>query len=72
MRTAPPRNNVTQQQPNQSPLLDDVDMQTLSEMEDEDLRAAIAASLMDTSPAMASVEANTPQNENRNSEDNAA
>ncbi|GLT52684.1 hypothetical protein SLA2020_260080 [Shorea laevis] len=71
-RTAPPRNSVTQQQPNQSPLLDDVDMQTLSEMEDEDLKAAIAASLMETSPAMASVEASTPQNENENGEGNAA
>ncbi|GLT37563.1 hypothetical protein SLA2020_118740 [Shorea laevis] len=39
---------------------------------DENLNAAIAASLMDSFPAVASVEASTPQNENKNREDKAA
>ncbi|KAE8692426.1 putative ataxin-3-like protein [Hibiscus syriacus] len=51
------RNNTTQQHP---------DMQVLSDMEDEDLKAAIAASLMDSYPATASDEAGNPKTENEN------
>lgn len=36
----------------------------LSDTEDEDLKAAIAASLLDSSPAVPSAEASTPKNEN--------
>lgn len=62
MQPAPPRNNPTQQQTNQSSLLmeDDLGDQFLSDFEDDDLKAAIAASLMDNSPAMPKAEASTP------------
>ena len=46
--------------------------ETLFDAEDEDLKAAIAASLMDSSPATASTaEVGTSQNENKNSEEKA-
>ncbi|KAE8692882.1 putative ataxin-3-like protein [Hibiscus syriacus] len=51
------RNNTTQQH---------TDLQMLSDMEDEDVKAAIAASLMDSFPATASVEAGNPKTENEN------
>ncbi|KAF5750869.1 ataxin-3 isoform X1 [Tripterygium wilfordii] len=41
------------------------DAEMLSEMEEEDLKAAIAASLMDSSSTMASAESNTLQNEDQ-------
>ncbi|XP_028770526.1 ataxin-3 homolog [Neltuma alba] len=40
-----------------------------SDGEDEDLKAAIAASLMDSSPAVASAEASTPQNDNQSNKE---
>ncbi|XP_038721000.1 ataxin-3 homolog isoform X2 [Tripterygium wilfordii] len=45
------------------------DAEMLSEMEDEDLKAAIAASLMDSSSTMASTESNTTQNEDQNAKE---
>lgn len=45
----------------------------LLEMEDQDLKAAIAASLMETSQSMtASAEAGSPQNDNKDSEEKIA
>ncbi|TYI87652.1 hypothetical protein E1A91_D04G150300v1, partial [Gossypium mustelinum] len=61
---APPERNNTQQHPNQ---LDETDTQMLLDMEDEDLKAAIAASLMDSSPAVAMTEASNPKSENKDS-----
>ncbi|KAK2966145.1 hypothetical protein RJ640_018398 [Escallonia rubra] len=40
---------------------------TLSDAEDEDLKAAIAASLLDSSPAIVNAEAGTSENETKNS-----
>ncbi|XP_012468471.1 ataxin-3 homolog [Gossypium raimondii] len=62
---APPqRNNMSQQQHTERlPSLAETDLQMLSDMEDEDLRAAIAASLMDSSPATASGESSIPKTE---------
>ncbi|GMJ08416.1 hypothetical protein like AT3G54130 [Hibiscus trionum] len=63
---APPqRDNMTQQHPERLPSLAEADLQLLSDMEDEDLRAAIAASLMDSSPATASAEVSNPKTENK-------
>ncbi|XWS55569.1 hypothetical protein CRYUN_Cryun09bG0011500 [Craigia yunnanensis] len=65
---APPqRNNIAQQHPERLLSLDETDMQMLSDMEDEDLKAAIAASLMDSSPATANAEGSTPKTENKDS-----
>ncbi|XWS67186.1 hypothetical protein CRYUN_Cryun05aG0266000 [Craigia yunnanensis] len=70
---APPqRKNVAQQHPERLLSLDETDMQMLSDMEDEDLKAAIAASLMDSSPATASAEASTPETENKDSQEKTA
>ncbi|XP_022767660.1 ataxin-3 homolog [Durio zibethinus] len=70
---APPqRNNLAQQQPERLLSLDENDIQMLSDMEDEDLKAAIAASLMDSSPATASAEASTPKTENKDSREKTA
>ncbi|OMO97436.1 Machado-Joseph disease protein MJD [Corchorus olitorius] len=70
---APQRNNMAQQHSDRSLLLDETDMQMLSEMEDEDLKAAIAASLMDSSPATASVvEASNPKTENKDDQEKTA
>ncbi|KAL6954328.1 hypothetical protein U1Q18_013473 [Sarracenia purpurea var. burkii] len=46
--------------------------ETLLDVEDEDLKAAIAASLMDSSPAPATDEAGTSQNENKKSSEESA
>ncbi|PPD82676.1 hypothetical protein GOBAR_DD20393 [Gossypium barbadense] len=64
---APPqRNSMSQQQHTERlPSLAETDLQMLSDMEDEDLRAAIAASLMDSSPATASGESSIPKTENK-------
>ncbi|KAI9085408.1 hypothetical protein K1719_032664 [Acacia pycnantha] len=65
----PPPNekiNDSQQQSDQFLSYDDAEM--LSDMEDEDLRAAIAASLMDSSSAVTSAEASTPSNDNQSSQ----
>ncbi|XWS43807.1 hypothetical protein CRYUN_Cryun16bG0135900 [Craigia yunnanensis] len=70
---APPqRNNMAQQHPERLLSLDETDMQMLSGMEDEDLKAAMAASLMDSSPAIASAEASTPKTENKDSQEKTA
>ncbi|TYI33271.1 hypothetical protein ES332_A04G121600v1 [Gossypium tomentosum] len=60
--TTPPERNNTQQHPDQ---LDETDRQMLLDMEDENLKAAIAASLMDSSPAAAMTEASNPKSENK-------
>ncbi|KAK5836709.1 hypothetical protein PVK06_012509 [Gossypium arboreum] len=59
---APPERNNTQQHLDQ---LDETDRQMLLDMEDENLKAAIAASLMDSSPAAAMTEASNPKSENK-------
>ncbi|KAE8704519.1 putative ataxin-3-like protein [Hibiscus syriacus] len=56
---APSQRNTMSQQP----ALTETDLQLLSDMEDEDLRVAIAASLMNSSPATASAEVSTPKTE---------
>ncbi|KAE8690429.1 OTU domain-containing protein [Hibiscus syriacus] len=61
----PQRNNMIRQHPEQLPSFSETNLQLLSDMEDEDLRAAIASSLMDSSPATASAEVSTPKTENR-------
>ncbi|CAL0324741.1 unnamed protein product [Lupinus luteus] len=53
------RINLGQQHSNQFRSFGEAEM--LSDMEDEDLKAAIAASLMDSSSAVANAEASTPQ-----------
>ncbi|KAE8685800.1 Ataxin-3-like protein [Hibiscus syriacus] len=60
----PPQRNMTQQHTERLPSSADADMHLLSDMEDDDLRAAIAASLMDSSPATASAVVSTPKTEN--------
>lgn len=67
IETAPPRNDPTQPQPSQALADDDAGMQS----EDEELKAAIAASLMDDSPAVAKAEASAPENENKTQKDKA-
>ncbi|XP_022743615.1 ataxin-3 homolog [Durio zibethinus] len=67
----PQRNNMAQQHPERFLSLE-TDMQMLSDMEDDDLKAAIAASLMDSSPATATAEANTPKTENKDSQEKTA
>lgn len=62
----PPQSSLHQPRYDQSLSLDESDMQMLSEMEDEDLKAAIAASLMDSSAGTPKVEGN--QNEHTSKE----
>lgn len=65
---APPqRVDPSQQQSN--PLLPSREAEIFLEMEDEDLKAAIAASLIDSFPATASSETDHPQNENQTSKE---
>ncbi|MED6111689.1 hypothetical protein PIB30_054661 [Stylosanthes scabra] len=61
------RTNESQQHYNQ--FLSPGEVEMYSDFEDEDLKAAIAASLMDASPSVANVkvEANTPLNDNQSS-----
>ncbi|KAA3463788.1 ataxin-3-like protein [Gossypium australe] len=66
---APPQRNNTQQHPDP---LDETDTHMLLDMEDEDLKAAIAASLMDSSPAAAMTEASNPKSENKDSPEKTA
>lgn len=76
-RDDPKRMKLTQQ--HSDPLLPTKEADRLSEMEDEDLKAAIAASLLDASPATATAtasananaesEASTTETENKNSEE---
>ncbi|XWS59921.1 hypothetical protein CRYUN_Cryun08bG0163500 [Craigia yunnanensis] len=69
---APQRNNMAQQHPERLLSSEETDMQMLSDMEDEDLKAAIAASLMDSSPAIGSAEGSTPKTENKDSPEKTA
>lgn len=57
------RINETQQHPDQ--FLPYGEAELLSDTEDEDLKAAIAASLMDSCPAVASAETRNPQSDNQ-------
>ncbi|XP_021289215.1 ataxin-3 homolog [Herrania umbratica] len=65
------RNDIDQLPPEPVFSLDGTDVQ-FSDIEDEDLKAAIAASLMDSSPATASVEASTSKTENKDSQEKTA
>ncbi|XP_061336625.1 ataxin-3 homolog isoform X2 [Gastrolobium bilobum] len=64
---APPQ-RINESQQHNDQFLSHGEAEMFSDMEDEDLRAAIAASLMDSSPAVAIAEASTPQNDNQSSE----
>lgn len=64
------RVNLGEQHSDQSLSLEEAEM--LSEMEDEELKAAIAASLMDSSSAMASVEGSTTESENQDNKGKSA
>ncbi|KAH1039884.1 hypothetical protein J1N35_041627 [Gossypium stocksii] len=66
---APPQRNNTQQHPDP---LDETDTHMLLDMEDEDLKAAIATSLMDSSPAAAMTEASNPKSKNKDSPEKTA
>ncbi|KAF7845410.1 ataxin-3-like protein [Senna tora] len=67
MQAPPPNQRINESQQHSNQFLSHEDAEMLSDMEDEDLRAAIAASLMDSSLAVVSAEASTPQNDNQNS-----
>lgn len=58
-------NNERQQRSNQFLSREEAEM--FSDMEDEDLKAAIAASLMDSAPTVTNAEASAPQNDNQRS-----
>ncbi|XP_054781373.1 ataxin-3 homolog [Prosopis cineraria] len=68
MQAPPPNQKINESQRHSDQFLSHEDAEMLSDMEDEDLRAAIAASLMDSSPAMTSAEASTPSNDNQSSQ----
>lgn len=70
MPAPPPNQRINESQQHSDQFLSYGDAEMLSDMEDEDLRAAIAASLMDSSPVMASAEASTHQNESQNDQSN--
>ena len=57
---------MAQQHPERLLSLDEADM------EDEDLKAAITASLMDSFPATASADASTPKTENKDIQEKTA
>ncbi|KAK4270446.1 hypothetical protein QN277_023482 [Acacia crassicarpa] len=63
----PPNQNIDDSQQHSDQFLSYDDAEMLSDMEDEDLRAAIAASLMDSASAVTSAEASTPSNDNQSS-----
>lgn len=62
-----PHQRVNERQQNYDQFLSHGETEMLLDMEDEDLRAAIAASLMDSSPVVTNAEASTPQNDNQSS-----
>ncbi|KAL5180317.1 Ataxin-3 [Glycine soja] len=62
-----PHPRVNEHQQHYDQFLSHGENEMLLDMEDEDLRAAIAASLMDSSPAVTNAEASTPQNDNHSS-----
>ncbi|KAL9303244.1 hypothetical protein ACSQ67_020507 [Phaseolus vulgaris] len=64
---APPHQRVNETQQHYDQLLSHGEAEMLLDMEDEDLRAAIAASLMDSSPTVTTAEASTPQNDHQSS-----
>ncbi|XVE76499.1 hypothetical protein DITRI_Ditri12bG0178500 [Diplodiscus trichospermus] len=68
----PQRNDMARRHSEQLLSLDETDMQTLSDMEDEDLKAAIAASLIDSSSAIASAEASNHETENKDGQEKTA
>ncbi|KAI4353164.1 hypothetical protein L6164_002135 [Bauhinia variegata] len=63
-----PHRRINDPQQNYDPFLSYGEAEMLSDMEDEDLKAAIAASLMESSPAVANAHPTTPQNDNQNGE----
>lgn len=65
VQQAPQQQRVERQQ-HSNPFLSREEAEMFSDMEDEDLKAAIAASLMDSSPFMANIaEASAPQNNDK-------
>ncbi|KAF7825577.1 ataxin-3-like protein [Senna tora] len=60
---APPHQRINEIQQHPDQFLSHGEAEMLSDMEDEDLKAAIAASLMDSSSALANAEASNPQND---------
>lgn len=66
-QTTPPQSIEQSQQ--QSDPLSSRESEMILQMEDDDLKAAIAASLVDSLPAAASVETSTPKNEGENSKE---
>ncbi|KAJ0088040.1 hypothetical protein Patl1_31715 [Pistacia atlantica] len=69
-REGPKRIKLTEEQ--SDPLLSFGEADAIPEIEDEDLKAAIAASLLDSSPAVASVETSAPKIENQDSKEKPA
>ncbi|XP_031249704.1 ataxin-3 homolog [Pistacia vera] len=69
-REGPKRIKLTEEQ--SDPLLAFGEADAIPEIEDEDLKAAIAASLLDSSPAVASVETSAPKIENQDSKEKPA
>ncbi|XP_028783578.1 ataxin-3 homolog [Neltuma alba] len=68
MQAPPPNQKINDGQQHSDQFLSYDDAEVLSDMEDEDLRAAIAASLVDSSSAVTSAEASTPSNDNQSSQ----
>ncbi|XP_020202952.1 ataxin-3 homolog [Cajanus cajan] len=62
-----PHQRINEGQQHHNQFLSDGEAEMFLDMEDEDLRAAIAASLMDSSPVVTNAEASTPQNDNQSS-----
>ncbi|KAJ0027354.1 hypothetical protein Pint_35249 [Pistacia integerrima] len=69
-REGPKRIKLTEEQ--SDPLLAFGEADAIPEIEDEDLKAAIAASLLDSSPAVASIETSAPKIENQDSKEKPA
>ena len=62
-----PQQRVNENQQHYDQFLSHGEAEMLLDMEDEELRAAIAASLMDSSPIVTTAEASTPQNDYQSS-----
>ena len=62
-----PHQRVNESQQHHDQFLSHGEAEMLLDMEDEDLKAAIAASLMDSSPIVTTAEASTPQNDYQSS-----
>ncbi|AES86776.2 putative ubiquitinyl hydrolase 1 [Medicago truncatula] len=66
VQQAPQQQRTVERQQHSNPFLSREEAEMFSDMEDEDLKAAIAASLMDSTPTMTNfAEASTPQNNDK-------